>query len=81
MLIYYQFLLFGFWGYKIMENRNRDTILGALLGIFFGIFGIIICYFFSKKGITYLTKDLYKSTNKPLLYFNILSSSFNKKSH
>jgi hypothetical protein len=51
MEIYYQFLLFGFWGYKIMENRNRDTTLGVLLGILFGIFGIIICYFFSKKNL------------------------------
>jgi hypothetical protein len=44
MLIYYQFLLFGFWGYKIMENRNRDTILVLLeysleyLGLLFATF-------------------------------------------
>jgi branched-subunit amino acid transport protein AzlD len=41
--------LFGYWGYKIMESKNRDTALGAILGILFGIIGIIICYCFDKK--------------------------------
>ena len=41
--------LFGLWGYKIMEGKNRDTALGAVLGVFLGFIGIIICYCFSKK--------------------------------
>jgi hypothetical protein len=45
MLIYYQFF-FGFWGYKIMENRNRDTILGALLEYSLEYLGLLFATFF-----------------------------------
>lgn len=41
--------LFGLWGYKIMERKNRDVALGAVLGALFGFIGIIICYCFDKK--------------------------------
>jgi branched-subunit amino acid transport protein AzlD len=40
---------FGYWGYKIMERKNRDTALGVVLGALFGFIGIIICYCFKSK--------------------------------
>lgn len=35
---------FGFWGYKIMEGKNRNVGAGLALGLLLGFIGIIICY-------------------------------------
>lgn len=41
----------GFWGYKIMEDKNRSKVLGAVLGFVFGFIGIIICYCHKTKPV------------------------------
>jgi hypothetical protein len=35
------------WGAKIMERKGHDKVTGAVLGLLLGIFGVIICAFFS----------------------------------
>lgn len=40
---------FGFWGYKVMESKNRNTGVGIALGVLLGIIGVIICYMHSAK--------------------------------
>ena len=43
--------LFGFWGFNIMKNKNRNSSIGIALGVLFGIFGIIACYCWKKKVV------------------------------
>lgn len=35
-------------GWKLMESKGRDPFVGGLLGLLLGVFGILICAFFSK---------------------------------
>ena len=41
--------LFGLWGFKVMEKKNRNTSVGIALGVLLGIIGVIICYLHSDK--------------------------------
>lgn len=41
-------LAFGFWGYNVFENKNRQGWKGFLWGFFLGIIGVGITYLFSK---------------------------------
>ena len=43
-------VLCSYWGYKVMEDKNRNPIVGAVLGFFLGIFGVIICYCHKDKA-------------------------------
>lgn len=45
-------LLMGYWGYRIMEKKNRNGGVGAALGILLGLIGILICYLHSDKPKT-----------------------------
>jgi hypothetical protein len=37
-------------GYKVMDGKGREPIIGALLGGLLGLIGIIICYCHSDKS-------------------------------
>ena len=39
----------GYWGYDMMEERNRSVKLGFFLGFAFGFVGLLIIYFIPKK--------------------------------
>jgi hypothetical protein len=43
-------VLCGIWGFRVLEKKGYDTpVIGAVLGGFLGIFGVIICYIFFNK--------------------------------
>jgi uncharacterized membrane protein HdeD (DUF308 family) len=44
-------LAFGYWGYNVFENKNRQGWKGFLWGFFLGLIGVAITYMFSKKEI------------------------------
>lgn len=42
-------LAFGYWGYNVFENKNREGWKGFLWGFFLGFIGVIVTYCFSTK--------------------------------
>lgn len=53
--------LLAYWGHNIMKEKNRNPIIGALLGFAFGILGIIICFLHSKKEDSNNNQTMIKS--------------------
>jgi len=51
VLILIVWALLGYWGYKVAEKKNREPIIGAVLGFCFGLLGILICYLIPKKNV------------------------------
>jgi uncharacterized membrane protein HdeD (DUF308 family) len=44
-------LAFGYWGYNVFENKNRQGWKGFLWGFFLGLIGVAITYMFSTREI------------------------------
>jgi hypothetical protein len=45
MIYLFIWLLTGFIGYKMAENKKMGPAIGAVLGVLLGLIGLIIIYF------------------------------------